>query len=164
LCVLLEAKALGAKVIGAEVVEYRINLARELGADAIVNPLEIKPGDAVAEITHGRGADIAIETSGSPTARSQIVDTLGVFGKAAIVGLGPETKAINPGDLIETEKVIMGSHVMPMGMYRPFAELLVNRKVGLERIVTHRFSIDRGVEALEAADSRESGKVVIEFV
>ena len=57
----------------------------------------------------------------------------------------------------------MGSYVMPINMYDAFAEFLVERDVCLERIVTHRFPIERGVQAIELFDTRRTGKVVLEF-
>jgi hypothetical protein len=48
-------------------------------------------------------------------------------------------------------------------MYDAFADFLVERQVGLERIVTHRFPIERGVEAIEPFGTRRTGKVVFEY-
>ena len=163
LCVLMEARALGVKTIGVEVVPERLALARQLGADGVVDASDIDPTDAVRDLTNGRGADLAVETSGSLAGRSQIVGVLGPFGKAAFVGLGASGKAVDPADLIESEKVLMGSYVLPMGLYRPLAEFLVEKQVNLERIVTHRFPIEQGVEAFRTFDSRKTGKVIFEF-
>ena len=53
--------------------------------------------------------------------------------------------------------------LVPINKRWPLAELLVDRQVNLERIVTHRFPIERGVEAFELFDQGETGKVVLEF-
>ena len=47
--------------------------------------------------------------------------------------------------------------------YDDLAQFLVERDVQLERIVTHRFPIERGVEAIELFDTRRTGKVVFEY-
>jgi len=163
LCVLVEAKAMGSRVIGVEVVLERLALARELGADEVFDAGDVDPVEAIREVTRGRGASLAVETSGSLVARSQIVEAIGPLGRAAFVGLGSQGKVVDPGELIETEKTLLGSYVMPMGMYRPLTEFLVDRNVNLERIVTHRFPIEKGVEAIELFDSRRTGKVIFEY-
>jgi len=163
LSTVLEAKVLRARVIGVELISERIELARTLGADQVIDASKADPVDVIRNLTRGRGASLAIETSGSASGRAQIIKALCTRGKAAFVGLGSRGKVIDPSLLIDTEKVLMGSYVMPMGLYRPFAEFLVDRKVNLERIVTHRFSIDQAVEAFKVFDTRRTGKVVFEY-
>jgi propanol-preferring alcohol dehydrogenase len=163
LCVLLEAKAMGARLIGIEVVPERLELGMQLGADEVIDAGRADAVEAIRDLTHGRGANLAVETSGVPMVRAQIVDALCPSGKAVYVGLGSSQPVVDPSLLISTEKALMGSYVMPMNMYDAFAEFLIERKVCLARIVTHRFAIARGVEAIELFDTRRTGKVVFEY-
>jgi propanol-preferring alcohol dehydrogenase len=163
LCALVQAKALGARVIGVEVVPERLVLARALGADDLIDAQDADPVKGVRELTDGWGVSAVVETSGNVKARSQVVEVLRPRGKGAFVGLGKNDLVVDPAHLIEPEKMLMGSYVLPIGMYDAFAEFLVKRKVNLSRIVTHRFSIDQGVEALELFDSRKTGKVIFEY-
>jgi len=160
---LLEAKAMGARAIGVEIRSERLALAASLGADLVVDASTADPVEAVLEATNGRGADAALETSGAQAARSMLARTLRWRGRAAVVGLGRGAPAIDPEDLIDSERVVMGSYVIPLGLYQPLAEFLVRHDVQLERIVTHRFSIEQGVEAFAFFDQQRSGKVVFEY-
>jgi propanol-preferring alcohol dehydrogenase len=161
LSTLLQARALGARTIGIEVVPERLELARQMGADDVVDAHSVDPVEAVLDLTGGRGATKAIESSGSAAARSQIVDVLGHGGIGVYVGLGNHPPTVDPARLIEMERVLMGSYVMPVTMYDAFVRFLVQRDVHPEQIVTHRFTITRGVEAIELFDTRRTGKVVL---
>jgi threonine dehydrogenase-like Zn-dependent dehydrogenase len=161
LSVLTLAQALGARTIGIEVVPERLELGRALGADVVIDARDGDVVSVVREATAGRGAPIAIETSGAAAARDQVVRVLAHRGRGVYIGLGNEPPTLDPVLLIERELVLMGSYVMPIGMYDAFARFLVECDVHPERIVTHRFPITRGVEAIELFDSRRTGKVVL---
>jgi len=163
LCALLEAKAMGARVIGVEIVPERLALAASLGADDVIDASVTNVPEAVQGLTGERGATLGLETSGSSAGRRQIVESIARFGKAAYVGLGSSAPVVDPSLLIETEKVLMGSYVMPMGMFDSLARFLLERQVDLDRIITHRFPIGRGVEAFHLFDSRRTGKVILDF-
>ena len=93
--VALVAQARGARVVMAEVNPFRLQLARDLGIDA-VNPLEIDLPALVNERTGGAGADVVFEVSGSqagadmmtklPRTRGRIV-VVAIYGEAPKVDL-----------------------------------------------------------------------------
>jgi len=163
LSVVMEAKAMGARVIGVEGIPERLALATELGADAVVDFTACDPLEAIRDLTFGRGADIAIETSGSTVGRAQLVEALGIQGRGVYIGMGREEPAIDPTPVIHGEKVLMGSYVLPITMYDDLATFLVERQVPVDAMVTHRFSIEQGVEAFTLFDTRHTGKVVFDF-
>lgn len=163
LCALLEAKAMGARVIGVEIEPYRLDLAERLGADALINAAETDPVAAIRDLTHGRGTGMAIETSGSRAGRTQLVQSLAVQGTGVFVGIGSVGPSIDPTELIHRELKLLGSYVLPLGLYRPLIEFLIDRQVDLDQIVTHRFPIEQGVEAFQVFDTRRTGKVVLAF-
>lgn len=75
------AKASGAEtVIGIDLYENRLNMAKKLGADAVLNPKTEDIGIAVMKLTSNRGADVAIECSGAYTALHEAIRTVGYNG------------------------------------------------------------------------------------
>lgn len=95
------AKLSGAAVVGVDLIERRLELAKGLGAiDLGLNPAEASPAERIKELTNGRGADVSFEASGSAqalheavraTAYSARVVTLGFFqGQATGLFLGEE--------------------------------------------------------------------------
>ena len=91
------AKSMGARVIGVDVMEERIEVAKKCDVDAAVNAATEDPVDAVVTFSGTEGVDYVVETSGSAGGRSSIIPSLRREGKAALVGVGSDDKVINPG-------------------------------------------------------------------
>ncbi|WP_310635238.1 NAD(P)-dependent alcohol dehydrogenase [Burkholderia cenocepacia] len=107
----LAAIAVGATtIIAVDVVESRLDLARELGATHVVNPKDGNLVERIKEITSGKGTNYAIETTGIPGVFSQAVAALSARGSIGIIGASPlGTKVeIDPNDVLITGKTIMG--------------------------------------------------------
>ena len=163
LCGLLIAKALGGRVVGVEPIPERQALARELGADEVLDPTQVDVPAAIRELTHGERADLAFETSGSASGQNGAVDCLRLGGKAVFVGLGAKKKTLNPSQFIGRQLTLMGSFVMPIHMYWDLVDLILEHQIPLEQLITHRFSIDQAPEAFRIFDGGRTGKVVLEW-
>jgi aryl-alcohol dehydrogenase len=97
------------KIIAADVVPSRLELAKELGATHTVNSRETDPVAAVREITSG-GADFTLESSGRPAVLRQAIDALAIGGSCGIVGapaLGTEA-SFDVNGVMTTGKRIIG--------------------------------------------------------
>ena len=82
------ASALGAEVIAVDISEARLRSAQKFGAAHTVNAADTDTEDAIAELTHGRGASHVLETSGSAQATASALAALSTWGRACFVGLG----------------------------------------------------------------------------
>jgi L-iditol 2-dehydrogenase len=87
LCTLLSCKQLGAsKIIVSDLFQNRLDTAKELGADEIVNASECNSIERILELTNGEGADVVLETAGSKITASQTTKILRRGGTIVIVG------------------------------------------------------------------------------
>ncbi|MEV6942613.1 NAD(P)-dependent alcohol dehydrogenase [Streptomyces sp. NPDC051172] len=77
------------RIVAVDKVGERLSLAKELGATHTVNVGEADLGEALAEITGGRGADGVVETTGSVAVLRQGVDALAARGTLVVVGAPP---------------------------------------------------------------------------
>jgi propanol-preferring alcohol dehydrogenase len=105
------AKALGAvEVYAVDIKQDKLELASEYGAI----PIDASRSDAVEEIrksTRGQGVDVALEMIGLPVTMKQTVESLGVLGRAVIVGLSQAPLEVHPYQtLIGYEAEIIGSN------------------------------------------------------
>lgn len=105
------AKALGAvEVYAVDIKPDKLELASEYGAI----PVDAARLDAVGEIrrlTNGRGVDVALEMIGLPVTMRQTIESLGMLGRAVIVGLGESHVEVHPyRTLIGREAEIIGSN------------------------------------------------------
>ncbi|MFH1084785.1 MAG: alcohol dehydrogenase catalytic domain-containing protein [Chloroflexota bacterium] len=164
---LIMAKALGARVIGIDLSDERLALATALGADYAVRPDANGPAAAVlaatvAALTHGEGADAALETSGSGAAHRGVIEVLRRGGRAVFVGFGANEPTVNLCHIIGKQLTLMGSHVMPIHYYWDLVDFYLAHDLHAQyaRLITHRFPITAAAEAFRVADSATAGKVM----
>ena len=156
------AKALGARVIGVDIVDERLELAKALGADEVVNAATTDLVSAVRDLTAGPGTDAAFETSGAAASHQGVIDVLRKGGRAAFVGFGSQGPTVNLTSIIGKELTLMGSFVMPMGYYWDLVDFMVEHALSakFDQMVTHRFKITEAAEAFRVADGGKAGKVM----
>ncbi len=163
LCATLIGRALGARVIGVEPAAVRRSLAEEVGAEATLDPLADDVVQGIRALTHGRGAPAIFETSGQAAAHAAALQAAALGGRVAFVGFGAKEKTMAPADFIGKQLTLMGSFVSNIAAYWDLAQLLMDREIRLEQVVTHRFSLDQAPEAFRLFDSGGCGKVVFEW-
>lgn len=160
LCSVLVAKTLGARVIGVDVSPGRLELAKEIGADEVVDAREENTVEAIRKLTGGLGSDYGIETSGSAAAQLTMVRSLARNGEASVVGFGHGPAAVHLSEIIDRQLVIRGSSIFGLGDYFEMVRFIHRTNIPLDSVITNRFTIDRGPEAFRLADEAGSGKVV----
>jgi threonine dehydrogenase-like Zn-dependent dehydrogenase len=158
---ILVAKARGARVIAVDVLDSRLAMARELGADETVDSRSVDTVARLRELTHGAGVDAAVECSGSPVAQNAALDAARRFGSVAFVGESRST-TINPSDqMIRKLLRVMGGWYFALWEYPEVSQFIVDHALPVEKLITHRFAIDDAAEAFRAFNARETEKALI---
>lgn len=164
LATLMLAKAMGAeKLIGVEMNDHRIELAKSLGLVDMV----FKPSDNVVEeikaVTGGKGAEKAIDCSASDAGRQTAIRATRDWAKIALVGEG-NTLSINPSpDMMHSQKTVYGSWVTSTWRMMDLVERLVRWGVHPGDLITHEFPIEKADEAYALMASGKCGKVAVVF-
>ena len=164
LAALMLAKALGAnQLIGVEISDYRIALAKKLGLVDLV----VKPGDdalaQIMEATGGRGVERAIDASASDPGRQLAIRATREWGRIAFVGEGG-TCTFNPSpDIIHGQKTIYGSWVTSLWRMEELVERLVRWNIHPEDLITDEFPLEKADEAYRLMASGQCGKVAVVF-
>jgi threonine dehydrogenase-like Zn-dependent dehydrogenase len=157
---ILVAKARGARVIAIDLLDSRLDMATSLGADEIV---DVRAGDTVErlrDLTGGEGVDVGIECSGSPAAQNTLLDAARRFGSVAFVGESRET-TLNPSDqFIRKVLTVIGGWYFASWEYPEIAAFIMDHELPVERMVTHRFTLDDAAEAFRMFHARETEKAV----
>ncbi|MDI3547548.1 MAG: alcohol dehydrogenase, propanol-preferring [Halanaerobiales bacterium] len=154
------AKGLGATVIAVDLVENRLNLAKELGANYIVNGKDTDVVEEIMKITDGRGADAAIDCSGNEIAENNALDCVRPHGRVAFVGENSKA-TINPSDqFIRKQLNVIGSWYFPIGEYDEIARFIIDKNLPVEKLVTHKFKFEEAEKAFRLFDERKTQKVV----
>ena len=157
------ARAMGAEVIGVDLVPERLELARKLGASTVLDASKDDVVRIVREITEGEGAEAAADFSGNPQARNQALDCVRIWGRVAFVGEGNLT-TINPSpQMLHKQLTVVGSWVFGLWELKELVDFLARHKLHPDAMVTHRFPLGRIAEALALFDQGKTGKVMIEW-
>lgn len=159
----LAGKALGASVVALDPIEERRKFAADLGADLTLDPTAPDARDKLADFAGPLGLDAAVDCSGQPAAQNMALDCVRRLGRVAFVGESRQT-TINPSDqLIRKQLTLMGSWYFNISEYEEIVDVLTTKRIDLERLATHRFSIDEAATAFRMFDERKTEKAVFVF-
>lgn len=158
----LYASALGARVIAVDLDEARRESALTYGAETVLDPAA---GDVVAlirELTDGYGVDSAVETSGSTPGRQSALMAVRQEGEAVFVGLGGGNLDVAmDSDVVLAPRSIIGSRTFSKSELAEAAQVAVDLKLPLDRMVTAEFAIEDAQQAYDEFASGTAGKYVI---
>jgi threonine dehydrogenase-like Zn-dependent dehydrogenase len=156
----LIGKARGARVIAVDVLDDRLRMAKELGADEVVNSGNEDATARLRELTDGTGVDVAIDCSGNGKAQNSALDSARRFGSVAFVGESKST-TINPSDqFIRKQLQVIGAWYFPLSEFEEISQFIVERQIPVEKMITHRFSLDKAPEAFRMFDERKTEKAI----
>jgi len=155
--------AMGARVIAVETSAERIKLAGEFGADASIDATKEDPVEALKELTHGVGVDLALDCTGAAAARRAAVRCVKTWGTACYVGEGGDVTLDVSPDLLRRQVTLIGSWTFSaMGM-QECAEFIAKKRIPLERIFSDRWRLEQAAEAYRKFDTQTTGKGVFLF-
>src|SRR5438094_5879989 len=155
--------AMGARVIAVDISNERLKLAREFGADAVVNSKDTDPVAAIHDLTHGEGAETTMDCTGVADARVAAVRSAGTWGRVALVGEGGTTTFDVSQHLLRRQLTIHASWTFSVTGQAECARFIVERKVPLKNLVTHRFNLNEAEAAYRLFDAQTTGKAVLVF-
>jgi threonine 3-dehydrogenase len=160
----LVAKRAGArKVVITDINPYRLDLARRLGVETVVDASSRDLADVMREIGMTEGFDIGLEMSGAAPAFRDMIDKMNNGGKIAILGIAPAAFEIDWNKVIFKMLILKGIYGREMfeTWYKMIA--LVQAGLDLAPLITHRISIDAFEDGFAAMRSGKSGKVVMDW-
>ena len=157
------AGALGARVISAEPNASRSGLAREMGAEEVVDPTAEDFLDRVQELTGGRGADVVMEASGQPAAMAAALEVAGFNARLVHIGIDVGRSAQARLGLIQSKQLQVRGTIGSPGVWPQTLRFLARTGLDLSPMVTRRFPLDQALDAYAAARvTSENIKVHIE--
>jgi threonine dehydrogenase-like Zn-dependent dehydrogenase len=155
----LVARALGATVIAVDILESRLEQATKLGATYVVDSSKV---DAVVGIRAviPRGVDVAIDCSGNPAAQNAALDAAAGLGRVAFVGESRATEIRPSEQILRKLLTVVGGWYFALPEWNEIVRFVVEHRIPVEALISHRFSIEDAPEAFAAFDRRETEKAV----
>jgi threonine 3-dehydrogenase len=151
------------KIIAVEVNDYRLKLAKELGADVIINPLKEDVVARVLEETNGRGADVVGEFSGNKHAIEQAFRYVKAGGGLSMLGIPTKNIEIDLAKYIVFKGLniygVVGRRIYDT--WYQVKDLIDNNMLDFDKIITHTFKLTEFQKAMELMGSGNCGKIVL---
>ncbi|WP_226664969.1 L-threonine 3-dehydrogenase [Microbulbifer aggregans] len=158
------ARHVGARhVVITDINDYRLDLAKKMGATRTVNVSREKLPDVMKEIGMTEGFDVGLEMSGVSVAFRDMLSAMNHGGKIAMLGIPPGEMAIDWSQVIFKGLIIKG--IYGREMFETWYKMasLIQSGLDLSPIITHEFSIDDFQKGFDTMGSGESGKVILNW-
>ena len=151
------------RVVVTDMNDYRLDLARKMGATATVNLKNQKLEDVMKEQNIVEGFDVGLEMSGSGAALTQMIDHMRNGGKCALLGISSGELTLNMNKVIWNGLTLQG--IYGRKMYETWYKMMSMVEAGfdLTPVITHRFSYRDFEKGFEAMNSGKSGKVILSW-
>jgi L-iditol 2-dehydrogenase len=149
---LLTVKKMGAgKIIISDTVDERLQLARKLGADEIINAKQVDTVEKTKELTDGYGADVVIEAIGLPATWEQALRMVRKGGTVLEFGGCPPGTEIRVGteQLHYGETTVMGAFHTTPAHFKKALNLIASGTIDVKPLITSRMKLDNIRQAFE---------------
>ncbi len=172
------ARLSGARVIAVDGLEKRLNLARQLGAEHILDFRQASPGEAIKTLTQGRGADVCLELSGSYAALHEAIRATAYNSRVVAAGfLQGEGMGLRLGEEFHHNRIeLVSSQTQGIGprlahrwdrlrQEQTIMQLAAQGRLQLLPLITHTFPFEQIAAAYQLLDQQpgEAVQVVLEF-
>ncbi|MAC73441.1 MAG: L-threonine 3-dehydrogenase [Marinovum sp.] len=160
----LVAQKVGArKVVITDINPYRLQLAKQMGVQYVVDVSKTSLRDVMGDIGMSEGFDVGLEMSGAAPAMRQMIERMNNGGKLALLGIAPTEFAVDWNTVIFNMLEIKGIYGREMfeTWYKMIA--LVQSGLDISGLITHRISIEDYRDGFAAMTSGHSGKVVMDW-
>jgi L-iditol 2-dehydrogenase len=164
LCILQAAKLCGAQTtIACDISDFRLELARQVGADLCINPRVTDLSQEILRLTDGLGVDVAFEAVGFAETFRQAISITRTGGTLIAVGnLARETE-FNLQELVSRELTFSGSYASA-GEFRPCIDLIASGKIQVKPLVSEVLPLANAPTAFERLLKAEENllKIILE--
>ncbi len=160
----LVAQRVGArKVVITDINPTRLDLARSMGVDHVVDASREDLADVMQAIGMTEGFDVGLEMSGAAPAFRDMIDKMNNGGRIAILGIAPTGFEIDWNKVIF--KMLNLKGIYGREMYETWYKMIALVEGGLDvsGLITHRLPVDSFQDGFDAMRSGNSGKVVLDW-
>lgn len=165
------AKIMGARhVYALDIDDTKLELAKELGADFVINTKDIEPYEKIFELTNNRGVDVVVESAGSPITSAQAFSLARKGGRVVFMGIpygDVMVKRFYFERIVRNELAVFGSWnavsaPYPGKEWHTTVHFLKEGKLKVKPMITHQLPLAEGPATFEKIVNREEpfGKVL----
>lgn len=164
LAALLAAKQHQIQAIVLDILDWKLQKARELGADMVLNPTTEDALGAVMDLTDGQGAEVVLEAAGSPVTVASTVNYVASAGRIAIIGITGQEIPLHQSEFTRKEVDLYFSR-NSLDQFPRVIRRITQGEIDPHPLISHRFPFREIKRALQMGRERrqEVGKIILEF-
>lgn len=162
---LIKAKAMGANVLIADMLESRLALAKEFGADMAVNVKDSDLHTVCDEFTDGCGFDVCVEACGAPETFLNCIDESAHGANIILIGNGKRKTTFVHSVILKKELNIFGSRNAFTKDFEELIDLVKSKKVNPLKMISGIYDIDNAKDAFDTLSHNDGSlaKLLIKF-
>lgn len=147
---LLAARQKCKRVVVADILDNRLTLAKEYGADAVVNTKSQSLEEFTKEFTNGNGFDVCIEACGAPETFFGCIDNAAFAANVILIGNGKRETTFNHSILLKKELNVHGSRNAMKSDFIDNISLVADGKADVMKMVSGIYDMDKAIDAFRA--------------
>ena len=162
---LIAAKQKCKKIVVADILDNRLNLAKEYGADAVVNTKTQSLEEFTKEFTDGRGFDVCIEACGAPETFLNCIDCAAFAANIILIGNGKRETNFVHSIILKKELNIHGSRNALNADFINNINLVADKKADVMKMVSGIYDMENATDAFEALKNNDGtlAKILIKI-
>lgn len=150
-------------IVVSDLSEYRLDIARRMGAEVTVNPSKGETIEDAVSRLRIKGFDIGLEMSGSPKAFQSMIDNMYNGSKVALLGILPDSTSVNWNEIIFKALTLKGIYGREMWETWYQMEQMLLGGIDLSPIITHHFHVDDFQKGFDVMEGGQCGKVILDW-
>lgn len=164
LAALLAAKQYQVQAIVLDILDWKLERARALGADLVLNPATEDAVAGVMDFTDGQGAEVVLEAAGSPATVASTVNYVASAGRIGIIGITAQEIPLHQSEFTRKEVDLHFSR-NSLDQFPRVIRRITRGEIDPRPLISHHFPFPEVSQALQMARERhrEVGKIILEF-
>jgi threonine dehydrogenase-like Zn-dependent dehydrogenase len=154
-----------AAIFAFDILDERLKLAAEMGADYVFNPktMSVSPSEIIMEKTDGEGVSIGVEATEKHNATiPEMEKALGVGGKIVQIGISANTTTVSSSAFQKKGASYYGTNGTAGGHFANIINLMAAKRIDFSNIITDYYSLDKAMDAIASAKAGGCGKIIVE--
>ncbi|MEG0215597.1 MAG: zinc-binding alcohol dehydrogenase family protein [Hungatella sp.] len=158
---LIAAKLKGATVYVSDVLDKRLDMALELGADGVVNPTKTDLDAWTASMTGGNGFDVCVEACGLSSTFLTCIDQAAFAGKLVLIGNGKKETTFLHSVILKKELNVYGSRNSYTKDFEELIDYVAAGKVDVIKVISSEYPMEQAAAAFQALTQNDGSLVKV---
>lgn len=148
-------------LVGTNADKIRLDVGSKIGADVLLNVQETDAAAAILDETGGYGVPLVVDAAGPAAALKLAMDVVARNGQITKIAWGPKPVELSLDPIVGKAVSLQGSYSHNWRTWEAVLKMMASRRLDLDTMITHRYTIDHWLEAYHLVEEREAVKIIL---